>query len=355
LQREGVSSVCLVDAAANRGDPRVGETLPPAICVILKELGLWGRFRNDGHEPCLGSCACWGNDTLGYNDFLLSPYGRGWHLDRRQFDAFLLSNAVSKGTHLCVGRVIGCSTNTQQFFQLRLRENNGVHSTLSARFVVDATGSRSVFARSVGAQRRFLDRLIFLYGFFDTSDGSSSLQLTLLEAAEEGWWYAAPLPRQRLAVAFATDPEVIRHESLAYEDKWFTGLLRTRHIAPRLDGCRLLRGSLITRAAPSFLLDQVAGARWLAVGDAAASYDPLSSQGIYKALQDGLRAASALTLALSSDADLNLDYQTSVFAGFEDYRYNRNHFYQVEQRWAKSSFWRRRHTRTKLQSPRRSS
>ncbi len=35
---------------------------------------------------------------------------------------------------------------------------------LRARFVVDATGSRAVFARLVGARRWFLDRLLFVYG-----------------------------------------------------------------------------------------------------------------------------------------------------------------------------------------------
>jgi flavin-dependent dehydrogenase len=245
--------------------------------------------------------------------------------------------------------VIGCAVNSQELLRLRLNEDSGAHSMLGARFVVDVTGSRSAFARSVGAQPRFLDRLIFLYGFFDTSDGSSSLQLTMLEAAETGWWYAAPLPRRRLAVAFATDPDVVRRETLAREDRWFAALLRTQHIAPRLDGCRFVRGSLIVRAAPSFLLDQVVGARWLVVGDAASSYDPLSSQGIHKALEGGVRAASILAVALSSNAEINPGYATSVFADFEEYRNNRNHFYQIEQRWAESPFWRRRRERTELQ------
>ena len=330
-------------------DPRVGETLPPPTSVVLKELGLWDGFLNDEHEPCLGSCSCWGSDTLSYNDFLLNPYCQGWHLDRRQFDGFLLSNAISRGAHLCSGRVIGWSMKCQEWLQLRLKEDSGAHSILSVRFVVDATGSRSAFARRAGARPRFLDCLTFLYGFFDTSDGSSSLQLTMLEAAEAGWWYAAPLPRRRLAVAFASDPDIVRHNTLAREDRWFAALLRTRHIAPRLDGCRFLRGSLVVRAAPSFLLDQVVGARWLVVGDAAASYDPLSSQGIHKALEGGVRAASALTVALSSNAEINPDYTASVFADFEDYKNNRNHFYQIEQRWAESPFWQRRRERTELQ------
>ena len=354
LQRKGVASVCIVDSAINR-DPRVGETLPPAINAVLEELALWDSFLNDGHEPCLGSCSSWGSDTLGYNDFLFTPYGQGWHLDRRQFDAFLLSNAISRGTSLFSGRVIGWSAKSQEWLQLRLKEDGGAHSILNARFVVDATGSRSAFTRSIATPPRFLDCLTFLYGFFDASGGSSSLQLTMLEAAEAGWWYAAPLPKRRLAVAFATDPDLIRRNKLACEDRWFAALLRTRHIAPRLDGCRFLRGSLTVRAAPSYLLDQVVGTRWLVVGDAAASYDPLSSGGIYKALESGVRAANTLAVALSSNTDISSDYAESTFADFEDYKNNRNHFYQIEQRWPESLFWRRRRERTQLQRPRQRS
>ena len=352
LRHNGVPRVCIVDPAMNR-DPRVGETLPPTARAALQDLGVWGGFANAGHEPCLGSCSCWGSDALGYNDFVLTPYGPGWHLDRRQFDAALLSTAVSRGTQVCAGKVIGWCADSREGIQLRVKRQGAAQAMLSARFIVDATGSRSAFARQMGAVPRFLDCLTFVYGFFDTSDGCSSSRLTMLEAAQAGWWYAAPLPRHRLAVAFATDGDIIRREMLAREEAWFAALLKTHHIAPRLDGCRLLHGSLVVRAAVSFMLDPVAGARWLVVGDAAASYDPLSSQGIQKALEGGLRAASAITAALSADADLQPDYADSVFSDFEDYRIGRNHFYRIEQRWADSPFWRRRRQREQVQSPRR--
>lgn len=37
-----------------------------------------------------------------------------------------------------------------------------------------------------------------------------------------------------------------------------------------------------------------AGQQWLAVGDAAASYDPLSAQGIIKAISNGIFAGRAI-------------------------------------------------------------
>lgn len=351
LRRKGVSRVCVVDPGCS-ANMHLGETLPPETRLVLDELGLWDGFVGEGHEACLGSCSSWGSDALGYSDFVLNPYGRGWHLDRRRFDAFLLRNAIACGTEFIAGaRLIDCQSNGREGFGLTLDSGDGTTSALTARYVVDATGTRSAFARRVGAQPVRFDRLTFAYGFFDARAATSESRMTMVEAAEDGWWYAAGLPGGRLAVAFATDPATVRERRLSVEARWFASVLRTQYVAPRLDGCRFLSGSLAIRSAASFLLDRVAGAQWLAVGDAAAAYDPLSSQGIHKALANGLEAAAAIAAALASDGDITPAYAASVAEGFEEYRTNRNYFYRLETRWAHAPFWRRRLEREDLQWP----
>lgn len=49
------------------------------------------------------------------------------------------------------------------------------------------------------------------------------------------------------------------------------------------------------RPAESSRLDRAAGEDWLAVGDAASAWDPLSSQGVYRALVTGLEASCTST------------------------------------------------------------
>ena len=104
----------------------------------------------------------------------------------------------------------------------------------------------------------------------------------------------------------------------------------------------------MARVVPSFLLDRVCGARWLAVGDAASCFDPLSAQGIYKALADGIAAAHAIAAALATGSDLDASYQHAVQSRFTEYLANRNYFYGLERRWPDSPFWQRRHARTAL-------
>jgi hypothetical protein len=55
------------------------------------------RFQNDGHLPSHGIQAAWGSAELFDTDFIFNPYGTGWHLDRRRFDAMLASHADQCG------------------------------------------------------------------------------------------------------------------------------------------------------------------------------------------------------------------------------------------------------------------
>ncbi|MDP9105866.1 MAG: FAD-dependent monooxygenase, partial [Candidatus Eremiobacteraeota bacterium] len=229
LERNGISDVCVIDPDPSAG-LHVGETLPPQTRVLLDELGLGAEFAGEGHEESLGSCSSWGSDALGYNDFLLDPYGRGWHLDRLRFDSFMRRSAASRAVSICSGaHLLRWEPDVEGGFRLHLR-HHGAAATLRARYVVDATGIRSAFARRAGSRPLSFDRLAFVYGFFDAYDAASPTRLTMLETTDDGWWYAAGLPGRRVAVAFATDPETVREQTLSAEDRWFARLLRTRHI-----------------------------------------------------------------------------------------------------------------------------
>ena len=325
LARAGVRRVALVHA----GDAvaiTVGETIPPDARLLLDRLGLLEAFLAEGHARSLGSCSAWGSDTLGYNDFLLNPQGSGWHLDRARFDAFLRSRTMDAGATLIEGARLDDAVATGNGYRLRFGGRE-----IEAGYVVDASGRGSAFARRVGARQLLLDRLTFVYGFFETTLSASRSRLTLLEAVPEGWWYAAALPGDRVAVAFAGDADGVRADGLGQEARWLEAVSATHHLAERLDGCRFISGSLTPRVAPSFRLDPVCGPHWLAIGDAAACFDPLAAQGIYKALEDGIDAAAVIT---GGSAD--------------DYVAIRGHFYALEQRWPESPFWQRRQARAAL-------
>jgi 2-polyprenyl-6-methoxyphenol hydroxylase-like FAD-dependent oxidoreductase len=163
---------------------------------------------------------------------------------------------------------------------------------------------------------------------------------TLTEAAPDGWWYAALLPAAELAVAFVTEPRLARRMDLLSPAGFAARLAETRWLSARIGP-----GALAVLAGPrgadagSARLDRVSGDGWVAVGDAAISLDPLSSQGILTALFTGLRAGRAIAANLGGQPGALNGYARQIEEIWRAYRSNREACYAAETRWPYRPFW----------------
>ena len=81
------------------------------------------------------------------------------------------------------------------------------------------------------------------------------------------------------------------------------------------------------RAAGNSLLTRPTGDGWIAVGDAAAAFDPLSSHGIGSALVAGVWAARAVAATLAGDDTAFAAYSERVFASYTHYLWTRQAYY----------------------------
>jgi flavin-dependent dehydrogenase len=116
-------------------------------------------------------------------------------------------------------------------------------------------------------------------------------------------------------------------------------LAASRHTAALSRHARPPLGRITSFPAPSYCLDRVGGDHWLAIGDAASAYDPITSHGICKALANGWLAAQVISGQSSQEG-----YTGSVQAAYRRYLAQRRHLYGLEQRWPDSPFWKRRHS-----------
>ena len=357
LRQHGLGRVLLAEAGGFDGF-RIGESIPPDTGLLLAELDLLPGFLAQGHERCLGSCSSWGDDELGYNDFVTNPYGPGWHLDRSRFDAFLAHQAAERGARLELGwRLHEAERRPAGGWRLTFQTAGGRTRRVDAGIVVDATGQRACFARMAGGRRQVTDRLICVAGRFQLAadPGTRFGKLTLLEARDYGWWYAARLAGGEAVVAVTTDPGTCVRRGLRNPLSWLCHLAQTRHLGARLDGSAFLPGGLRSWPVSSFRLDPLYGDDWLAVGDAAGAYDPLTSQGIYKALSGGLQAGDAIARHLAGETRDFAAYGDRLARGWEEYLRLRSYLYTREARWPDQPFWRDRTAAARIRSahPRR--
>jgi 2-polyprenyl-6-methoxyphenol hydroxylase-like FAD-dependent oxidoreductase len=344
LGRRGVTDVAVAEMQ-RRATWRIGEAIPPAGNRVLRELGLWEDFLAQGHLPSAGSCASWGKPELGYNDFLLDMQGNGWHLDRAAFDAMLSDAVAARGGALVRGlRLRAAERGGDGTHVLSFEREDGGRTRIAADVLVDATGIAAGAVRRLGVARNQIDCLAVVSAVFDLAEEDAVPSQTLLEACRYGWWYAAKLPNHCMIAALAVEPSRLRR--FGETGVWMAAVRRTRHVAGWLERGQAALGrsrALATALAPSAILSRVVGDRWLAVGDAASTCDPVTAQGIVKALCDGEAAADAIAayLAGAGDAPL-LAYQDGVFARFRDYLRLRRHLYERERRWPQAPFWQNR-------------
>jgi flavin-dependent dehydrogenase len=336
------AEVVLIEASRYERE-RIGESVPPDCRRLFAALGVLQGFLDEGHAPSYGSASSWGSDELGYNDFVFHPDGHGWHLDRRRFDAWLAAEVRARGVEIRVGlRFLDVIEQGADGALLVLGDARGEQDRVHARFVVDATGARSQYARRMGARRRELDRLVSVAAFFRLPENAEFPPRTMLEAVEYGWWYTARLPDRRIAVALATSHASFKQRRFDRPRAWLQALVGTRHIIGPLAACEPEPGSLSICTAPSFVLDRAYGDHWLAVGDAASAYDPISAQGIFKALRDGLSAGRSAAEFLAGRSDALVHHQQDLEQRFDAYAQQRAYYYAQEQRWPDSPFWRER-------------
>ncbi len=339
LARRGISDVALFEAGATDG-PRIGETIPGAALPLLSRLGLMERFTARGHLPSLGSTAVWGKAAPHHNDGFANPFGGGWHLDRTGFDADLKAEAMACGVPLHAGRLRAM---TPEGTGHRLHFDGADEPfEVTATLVVDASGVRAAALRSLKVARNAVDALAFYWTVLPLAAPEAMPARTFLESVPDGWWYASRIPGGRAVVGLAADPDA----GTRFPDG---AAFRAALAETRLIGAEIARGRPLDddawpriAIAPTAILSAVAGPGWLAVGDAAASLDPLLSQGLTRALDDGLAAADAIAGAQAGDEDAFNAYQDRIFARFTAGMRLRAGFYAGENRWPEAPFWRRR-------------
>jgi len=340
----GVVSALVLTRAGRRvalvdGGPsptrRVGESLIGAARPLLRELGLLEIVQGGSHIPSYGNAFSWGSPEIVHTDFIHDPNGLGWHLDRSQFDRDLRSHARNREIRFHQGQVKKLSVEDDVW---RL---DGENFQIGAKWIVDATGRSSAVARKLEAIRTNDDSLMAVYAWTGPKSDDTDSR-TLVEATQNGWWYTSRLPDLSRVVVFHTDSDRVG-ALVKSSEVWKRALRETVHIQKAIAMDSFIPELHCTQACGA-RLDRFAGENWLATGDSALSFDPLSSQGIFTALYSGMKAGQAVHRALSREAGTIAEYVNRLEGIRASYLENRQYVYSTERRWSESTFWKSKQT-----------
>ena len=309
-----------------------GDALPGAAGRLLRTCDL--PVPDGAHRPIGGNISVWGGPEPIYRDFLAEPDGAGWRLDRRRFETGLIDAAVAAGAGFRPEAVRGAEREGA-LWHVKLRTGG----SLTARWLIDATGRAALVARKLGARRHRDEDLVAVVAHA-RPDPAFTLERSVIEAVPRGWWYAALQPGGAPVFMLHTTPAEAGR-LLADPAEWRAALAETRHVSQAFPG-PIFDGPPAGFEACGAWLEPVHGDGWLACGDAALSFDPCAAQGIFSALWGGMAAAEAVRTALDGDPAGLAAYAAQLTDIRRTYRARVQMYYAQERRWPDEPFWQER-------------
>jgi len=344
LARRG-HSVTVIDRAVALAGP-MGEQLSAQGARELVRLDSRLSAARFG-APCPSIHSAWGELELRVRDDLFGVWGPSCIVDRRALECVLAEVAHDCGVALVLGERLQRIECTAGAVSLTLDSGR----SLSVAFVIDATGRSASVARQLGARLLRCDSLIALQGRLARTmhTDAEPPRAVLVESTPSGWWYSAPAQDGSLAAMFFTDSALL--QSTGADTVWRAALTASRHTRNRTRDYDA-RDAIQVRPACSQRLDRAAGDRWLAVGDAAMAWDPLSSSGLTNAILEAGHAAATVEATLAGDRDAACAaYVDRVRRTFAHYLVTRARIYGSVEQPVDAAFWQCRRQPAALTAP----
>ena len=315
-------------------DFKPGEHLSAAAIPLLKEIGSDALLRSSKHRQAHSIYSAWGSEILTERNSIVQLEGAPTVLDRIVFEQSLTQQAVAAGTTRMFGSV-GDLAIQDGSWHLEV-DGESVH----AEFIIDATGRKSLVGSRLSTRFQ-ADQLSCIFGIsVQDDDGVIPRPVTLIEAAEHGWWYMSVLSDGRAVVNYFTDPDLIQRTMDRSKTEYMQSATKLPAIGGYMEefGYSTINDIKLVTTNTTWLAP-VIGPGWVAIGDAAAAFDPLSSHGMTTALWTAITASDAY---LSKDISKMHSYSKEVASGVDNFLTSRQQMYALEGRFRRNEFWRRR-------------
>lgn len=315
-----------------------GESVSSSIYPILDYLDLShlltpeNSLKSQGHQSLWGGNYQERHQIFNYSNYNLS-------IDRYEFNFNLIetlkhfsSSQLFFPYRLLSAQLVQSNLWELEIFNTKSYKKDKIHTPM----IIDASGRRALFSRAGGASNKNYDFLVGMIRFYSVSGNAPISRQIITEPTHNGWWYMNYLPGNRVIINFLTDPEELYQERIYHPKIWDGKIQKTHLISSYLPHLTPIGDKIKLYSARSRYSLKAAGENYIAVGDAACAFDPLSSGGIGHAFVSGIRSAHVF-----QDKSYE-SYSQEVERVFFSYLENRTRVYSQELRWSNEPFWKKR-------------
>ncbi len=262
------------------------------------------------------------------------PHGHELHLYRQDTDYFMMSTAVSHGAQVRQNMAV----QDVQLHDDHVQIFPAKGETVTAKYVVDAGGFRSILAQTLGGRdfnlqthsRGMFTHMVNVPGHARANNRQADYPLpfpmaegTLHHLFDGGWLWVIPFDNHAestnplCSVGLLLDPRLHPpRPDLTPEEEFFSFIARFPNIAKQFEGAQAVR-DWVRADRLQYNTRQVVGNRWALLGHAAGFIDPLYSKGLYTSLTAVFILAHQLLNAAKTG-----DYSAEPFADLQTVTHN---------------------------------
>jgi len=279
----------------------------------------------------------WGSRETVIKDFIFNPYGCGISIDRQLLEQHLMKHTCSSGNEILLESTVLQIQFCNDVWEIRINKD-GVNSMIRSRLIIFATGRVTPF-KTAGLKRSYRDKLVAITMITKLDELKPAQKYLTIEAMKNGWFYTNIIPQGKRVLTFFSDFDILPKSKYEY----FKDQLKlTNWFQQQGDGVIETNNKLSVADARTSWSNCQSGYKWIEIGDAAYTIDPLSGQGILKNFDMINFCIDHMESFLKGDVEIHQIYNDFNLNKFNSYQQQRENVYGMESRWEGSAFWLRR-------------
>lgn len=287
----------------------IGESLLPYNTGIFKELGLEAALKAGGFPRKVGAQFILGNGSRAirfiFRQGRFNRFPEAIQVERSIFDHILMKHSRSLGADVREGWTVKKSSANGEKVTVEATDPDGKLHTLSASFLIDASGRGNLTGNQEGIRVDHPDlKKLAIFGHFtgvklDECDAGGD---TVIFRLENKWFWVIPLNAQKTSVGVVMDKDEFTASKKSpgeVFDQWVESSLPLRE---RMAAAQRV-GDVHVITDYSYSNRSFFSQRLLRVGDAAGFIDPIFSSGVLLAMYSGKLAAGSVLESLNANDD----------------------------------------------------
>jgi flavin-dependent dehydrogenase len=284
----------------------IGESLLPSSMQAFDRLGIREKLDRTFLPKYGGeiASACGTKSVKFYfKDGFRSKRDRAYQVTRSEFDQVLLDHSRENGANVHEETEVKKIEFGDDRVRLESEAAGGVRSIIEARYLLDCSGRQTLLGGMFKVKRSYENLQKFsLFAHYEKVERLPGKDATLIRMVRglDRWFWLIPLTDTRTSVGVVMDTTTFCAQRLAPEAALEKFIADQPLMHERMKDA--VRVSPVYSAGDySYRNLQLAGDRWLLVGDAAGFIDPVFSSGVFLAIMSAERAADTLNEVLQDE------------------------------------------------------